>query len=64
MALKPIFNINEIIREIFLTDLILSEAISYQAPLADMDVSLSGHQDYNYFTVYPRASRQASIARI
>jgi len=42
---------------------ILSEAISYQRPLADTAVSLSRLHDGGYFTVYPRPSRQALCAR-
>ncbi len=38
MALKPVLGIDEIILEI-LADLILSEAIFYQRPLADAAVS-------------------------
>jgi hypothetical protein len=63
MALKPVFGIDEIILEIP-ADLILSEAISYQRPLADAAVSLSGQHDGGYFMVYPRPSRQALIARL
>jgi len=63
MALKPVFGIDEIILEIP-ADLILSEAISYQRPLADAAVSLSGPHDGGYFMVYPRPSRQALIARL
>jgi hypothetical protein len=64
MALKQVFDISEIILEILLTYLILSEAISYQRPLADAAISLSGQHYDGYFMVYPRPSRQALIARL
>jgi hypothetical protein len=62
MALKPVFGIDEIIL-VIPADLILSGAISYDRPLVDAAVSLSGQHDAGYLTVYPRPSRQAPIAR-
>gem|GEM_PF-7108689 len=62
MALKPVFGIDEIMLKVP-ADLILSEASSHQWPLSDAAVSLSGQHDGGYFTVYPRPSRQAPIAR-
>ena len=44
-------------------DFILSDAISYQRPLADAAVSLSQQHNSGYLMVYPRPSRQASSAR-
>lgn len=44
MALKPASGIDEIILEIP-ADLILSDVISYERPLADAAVSLSGQHD-------------------
>jgi hypothetical protein len=44
-------------------EFILSEAISYQRPLADTAVCLSRLHDGGYLMVYPRPSRQAPIAR-
>ena len=65
-VLSQTFGIDEITLEIH-ADLILSDTISCERPLADADVSLAvslfGQRDAGYLTVYPRPSRQAPIAR-
>ena len=63
-SIIPLFGISEIILEIHHTDLILSEATSLSEVIADTAVSLSEQHDGGYFMVYPRASRQALIARL
>jgi hypothetical protein len=45
------------------TDLTFSEAISYQKPFSRCYCFLSVLHDGGYLMVYPRPSRQASIAR-